>query len=360
VDLGPIIDSVRESGFAVLERRLDNAALVRTHRSHLEALAAADPRDTARSASGRNTRTYLPAHHRDLDWLYLDPALLSIAAHVLQGPFKLSAFLSRTVHPGANAQTLHADMARERDVPAMLGFIYMLDDFRSDNGATRFVPGSHRGLPGLQEVVVAAPAGSLLVYDGAVLYGFSDHKSERDRGSIQGAFVLRSTPAVVDRPWRCGRNDLARYLLGNPTRAEGRITLKHLANAMEASWDHRTAHQGETRAGNPAFGQCYPTSRVVQWFFPEYEIACGDVWIGSGIECHFWNVHGRGEERRQIDLSWQQFPTGSVVRTFKVLDRATLDDSPATVERCTLLLQRVLLNLADRGLLSNNPHADCE
>jgi hypothetical protein len=86
------------------------------------------------------------------------------------------------------------------------------------------------------------------------------------------------------------------------------IDLASLAAAIEASWDHRTAYQGITRPGNPAFGQCYPTSRVVQFFYPETEIARGDVWTGSSTECHFWNVRGSGDEAEWIDLSWKQFP----------------------------------------------------
>jgi hypothetical protein len=78
-------------------------------------------------------------------------------------------------------------------------------------------------------------------------------------------------------------------------------------------------------------------------FHPETEIACGDVWTGQSTECHFWNVIGTGgDDTTWIDLSWQQFPPGSVVQKYRILDRNTLGDSPATVERCALLLRRVM------------------
>jgi hypothetical protein len=121
-----------------------------------------------------------------------------------------------------------------------------------------------------------------------------------------------------------------------------RPDLPRLAAALAASWDHRTAYGGVTQPGNPALGQCYPTSRVVQFFYPETEIACGEVWTGATSECHFWNVRGSGPQAEWIDLSWQQFPPGSVVRDFKLLDRHRLGDSPPTVERCALLLRRVV------------------
>ena len=86
----------------------------------------------------------------------------------------------------------------------------------------------------------------------------------------------------------------------------------------------------------------------MQWFYPEYEIAKGLVWTGSTAEQHFWNVRGAGEGADVLDLSWDQFPPGSVVRDFVLLDRNALGDSPETVERCELLLHRVLSHLSQR------------
>lgn len=135
-------------------------------------------------------------------------------------------------------------------------------------------------------------------------------------------------------------------LFGAGARATGPIGLSILAEALEASWDHQTAYRGIIRPGNPAFGQCYPTSRVVQWFYPEFEIATGEIWTGSSIEHHFWNVQGAGDGAGWVDLTWKQFPPGSVVRRFEILDRNALGDSQGTQERCALLLRRVLAHLA--------------
>ena len=120
------------------------------------------------------------------------------------------------------------------------------------------------------------------------------------------------------------------------------VDVSTLEQALVACWDHQTAYRGVTRPGNRAFGQCYPTARVMQWFYPEYEIAKGEVWTGSAIECHFWNARAGNDDAHQLDLSWQQFPAGSVVLNYTLLDRRQLDDSDATVKRCALLLQRVL------------------
>jgi hypothetical protein len=122
----------------------------------------------------------------------------------------------------------------------------------------------------------------------------------------------------------------------------------NLREAFEASWDFRTANQRVSEAGNPALGQCYPTSRVVQILFPETEIVEGQVRTGKGIEKHFWNVLVSDGITYHIDFTWQQFPSGSSVKSYKVRDRNTLGDSPRTIERVELLLKRVESYLGKR------------
>ena len=127
------------------------------------------------------------------------------------------------------------------------------------------------------------------------------------------------------------------------------VTLAQLRSALEASWDRHTAYLGVERSGNAALGQCYSTSRVAQWFFPELEIASGEVDTGSAIEAHFWNIDVASTPAKHVDLTWQQFPTGSTVARFEVLNRHQLNDSPPTVARCQLLLGRVLSQLEEIG-----------
>ena len=114
-----------------------------------------------------------------------------------------------------------------------------------------------------------------------------------------------------------------------------------LREALEASWDGLTSYGAIEKPDNPALGQCYPTAWVVQHYYPATEIIKGKVWTGTSEEIHFWNGLLVADKWYHIDFSWDQFPPGSVVREFVVLDRHDLGDSEATVERCTLLLKRV-------------------
>ena len=114
-----------------------------------------------------------------------------------------------------------------------------------------------------------------------------------------------------------------------------------LRYALESSWGSDTAYLGVFEEDNPALGNCYPTSRVVQHYFPDTEIVEGKVKTPSGTEKHFWNVLIVGETEFHIDLSWQQFPAGSYVDTYKIRDRQHLNDGEDATRRVELLLTRV-------------------
>jgi hypothetical protein len=124
-----------------------------------------------------------------------------------------------------------------------------------------------------------------------------------------------------------------------------KVDLWRLRAALEASWSAETAYRRVVQPGNPAYGQCYPTARVVQHLLPEAEVVEGDVLTDAGVEAHFWNVVRANETVEHIDLTWSQFPAGSSVRTYAVRDRSTYGDGPETVRRVETLLRRVRTRL---------------
>ena len=115
----------------------------------------------------------LAVHDRVLPVLeqLLDPGLL------------LSGTTSMNIGPGETPQLLHADdgmvtLPRPHP-PTMITTLWALSPFRADNGATRFVPGSHRfersaPPPGDEVPGVACaelPAGSVLVLHASLWHG---------------------------------------------------------------------------------------------------------------------------------------------------------------------------------------------
>jgi len=142
------------------------------------------------------------------DPLYVHPPLLDAAARIVGPSFKLSSLHARTLRPGSAVLDIHVDVERESAGWPLLGFILMIDAFAPENGATRFIPGSHRwgDPPGdgrLQEhtahlVSACAPAGSLLVFNGSTWHGQGVNSSNRPRRSLQGAFIPRGGRAGTD------------------------------------------------------------------------------------------------------------------------------------------------------------------
>ncbi len=119
------------------------------------------------------------------------------------------------------------------------------------------------------------------------------------------------------------------------------VDMLNLRQALESSWKPDTAHLNVKEKGNSALGQCYPSSRVVQYFLPESEIVEGRVLTHAGIEKHFWNAIKVNGILIYIDLTWQQFPPNSTVEFREIRDRANLNDSKQTTARIDLLLDRV-------------------
>jgi ectoine hydroxylase-related dioxygenase (phytanoyl-CoA dioxygenase family) len=107
---------------------------------------------------------------------------------------------------------MHADLAHDEYGPRLVSFIYMIDTLTENNGATCFGPS--RPAKG------CGPAGSLLVFDGAVLHGHGANTTALPRRSLQGAFVRRTESPAIDFAKRMSEETLdrlsptARALLG--------------------------------------------------------------------------------------------------------------------------------------------------
>jgi len=112
----------------------------------------------------------------EFDRLYLHPPILEACRRIINEPFRLSTMHARTLRPRLPAQNLHVNFERDSYGWTMVGFIFMVDEFRNDNGATRFVPGSHLlsavppDLPGdlkadyPGQVLASGPAGSMIIF----------------------------------------------------------------------------------------------------------------------------------------------------------------------------------------------------
>jgi hypothetical protein len=131
--------------------------------------------------------------------IYLYPPLLGAAAERIGGPMKLSSFCARTLLPNVAADPLHQDVAPRTDGYPLVGFIFMVDEFRVENGATRFIAGSQDGLrPSADAPTCDAcgPAGSMLIFDGTTWHGHGANRTDTPRRSIQGALIPNNHTAA--------------------------------------------------------------------------------------------------------------------------------------------------------------------
>jgi hypothetical protein len=174
------------------------------------AVLAAHPDDVS---TGRSTSRVHDFVYRgpEFDELYIYGPFLAACCCIIAQPFKLSTMHARAVNPNSPAQALHVDFRREVGGWLMVAFIIMVDDFRSENGATRFVPGSHlwRQVPGdlrkdLTEdfegqLPVCGPAGSVVIYNGSVWHGHTANRTSRPRRSIQGSYIRRDLEPGVNQ-----------------------------------------------------------------------------------------------------------------------------------------------------------------
>jgi hypothetical protein len=194
------IRELEEVGFTVVPGPVPPEELGRLAAAYDEAVASAAPDDIRVGSSTTRVNGFVK-RCPGFDSIYLHPPVLEACRHILRQPFRLSTMHARTLRPGLAAQDLHVDYARDEQGWTMVGFIFMVDEFRSDNGATRFVPGSHlwsgspNDLPGDRkedcpgQVLACGPAGSMIVFNGAVWHGHTVNRSGEPRRSLQGAYI---------------------------------------------------------------------------------------------------------------------------------------------------------------------------
>ena len=188
-EVDPIVDALGHDGYAIVEGVVDGAT-VDAVRVELERVLASTPTGRNGFEGFATKRIYrLFAKTRVLDEWAIHPVLLGVLDRVI-GPCQLSAPTGIQIGPGERAQVLHHDDSiyplAAPHAEVVLNTMWAIDDFTVENGATRFVRGSHRGPSGRQPseedvVQTPMPAGSVAFYTGSIWHGGGANHTDRPR-----------------------------------------------------------------------------------------------------------------------------------------------------------------------------------
>lgn len=209
-DAAAIAREMDEQGFSVIENAIprgDAAAVKRVlwdtardlQRSGVSThTALIDPNDA-------NVRVYdLVNHDRVFLDLLTERGVLDTVQEALDGDFLVSNFTANIALPGALPMKLHSDMALVIPGPWharwALNVIWCLDDIDAANGATRYLPGSHRfadrvAVPADADALTRpfeAAAGSAIVMDGRLWHTSGSNVTQDRERALLFAYYSRS------------------------------------------------------------------------------------------------------------------------------------------------------------------------
>lgn len=204
--LRPALADLARQGFAVVPDVLSPAEVERVRARLVEVAAferSAGIDHDPKWEDGPGNQRVFGLLNKGFEFVELaaHPVAMALMAHLLDPAFLLSSLTANITAPGGHPMYLHYDQHYVPGpwpvAPLVANIIWMLDDFNEENGATRFVPGSHledhagwtlESLVGRagETVAVGGPRGGLVCLDGRVLHqtGANRTPAERRHGLI--------------------------------------------------------------------------------------------------------------------------------------------------------------------------------
>lgn len=209
MDDSEICRIVDDQGFCILPSVLDTAGL-KTVREALDdacrqmADQGIDGFDSRMDPNPSNIRVNnLP----EFSALFVDllryPGIFGLMRRLLGPDGYVSNFTANIAMPGSGSMRIHSDQALVVPSPWLerwaLNMIWCLDDTHEANGATRYLPGSHRfhrreDLPAdpiAHTRPFEAPAGSVIVMDGRLWHTSGKNVTETERRAMLFAYYTR-------------------------------------------------------------------------------------------------------------------------------------------------------------------------
>ena len=203
-----VFSEIESKGFSVVNGFLDKKSLKQLKKI-TTMIASSEAENGAGYFYGKtevNQRIFnLVAKHPIFVDLISHPYMINLLDRVFDRPtlhekFGLNSMTGHIVGPGAQSIPMHIDSVVPDPIPPWTIrciAILALDDFTSSNGATEFVPGSHKFLrrPSPSDVssneaeIAECKAGSLIIFDGAVWHHSIANKTNEFRMGLMLSYA---------------------------------------------------------------------------------------------------------------------------------------------------------------------------
>jgi ectoine hydroxylase-related dioxygenase (phytanoyl-CoA dioxygenase family) len=205
-----VIDAFERDGWACLQGVLAPDEVAAARAALVEAAAASEARGIPTrmdylDPGGNNIRVYdLIEYHPVFADLVCHPAVIPYVSALLEHDLSVSNFSANIALPASRSMNAHNDQSTVMPEPWVtcytMNAIWCLDDTDEANGATRYLPASHRFTcfaevpddPKADMVPFEAAAGSVILMDGRLWHTSGDNTTTDRERALLFAFYARS------------------------------------------------------------------------------------------------------------------------------------------------------------------------
>lgn len=195
LDIGVVVNTIREQGYAVVENFLTKDAIAGMRRAFNTEVPITEMRAIG-TETGRTWRAHnLLAKTRVADDVFLDPRLRGIVNGIIGRYNQINVTTLFNTLPGESKQFLHQDdglwpIPRPHP-PFLCNALFAFDDFTQENGATHLVPFSHTWSQpvdqSVESIQIEMRSGSVVFWEGGMWHaGGANVTTDQER---MGLFI---------------------------------------------------------------------------------------------------------------------------------------------------------------------------